>query len=127
MNTINQATNYIPTEDKYELIYTINSIIPDQSNNRLTLALFSHLHDGAGLHLPLRVRQPPHHLRHQAGGDLAHLQPRLPLLHHPLQRPASGRVISFQMIGVLVSKFSGSRYSREGEEGHSGQLEGVPF
>ena len=25
MNTINQATNYIPTSDKYELIYTINS------------------------------------------------------------------------------------------------------
>ena len=25
MNTINQATNYIPTDDKYELIYTINS------------------------------------------------------------------------------------------------------
>ena len=24
MNTINQATNYIPTNDKYELIYTIN-------------------------------------------------------------------------------------------------------
>ena len=24
MNMINQATNYIPTEDKYELIYTIN-------------------------------------------------------------------------------------------------------
>ena len=58
--------------------------------------MFSHLHDGAGLHLPLRVRQPPHHLRHQAGGDLAHLQPHLPLLHHPLQRPASGRVKSFQ-------------------------------
>ena len=33
MNTINQATNYIPTQDKYELIYTINSIIPDQSDN----------------------------------------------------------------------------------------------
>ena len=24
MNMINQATNYIPTDDKYELIYTIN-------------------------------------------------------------------------------------------------------
>ena len=89
--------------------------------------MFSHLHDGAGLHLPLRVRQPPHHLRHQAGGDLAHLQPRLPLLHHPLQRPASGRVISFPNDWSFSFKISGSRYSREGEEGHSGQLEGVPL
>ena len=24
MNMINQATNYIPTEDKYQLVYTIN-------------------------------------------------------------------------------------------------------
>ena len=24
MNMINQATNYIPTEDKYSLIYTLN-------------------------------------------------------------------------------------------------------
>ena len=24
MNMINQATNYIPTDDKYELVYTIN-------------------------------------------------------------------------------------------------------
>ena len=24
MNMINQATNYIPTKDKYDLIYTIN-------------------------------------------------------------------------------------------------------
>ena len=27
MNMINQATNYIPTDDKYELIYTINMYV----------------------------------------------------------------------------------------------------
>ena len=44
----------------------------------------SHLHDGPGLHLPVRVRQSAHHLRHQASRDLADLQLDLPLLHHPL-------------------------------------------
>ena len=48
------------------------------------------MHDGVGLCLPLRVRQSPHHLRYQAGGDLADIQLGLPLPHHPLQRHSAG-------------------------------------
>ena len=41
------------------------------------LVFRQNLHDGVGLGLPLSLRQPPRHLRHQAGGDLAPLQPGL--------------------------------------------------
>ena len=50
-----------------------------------------HLHDGPGLGLPLSLRQPSHHLGHQASGGLAHIQLGLPFSHHSRQCSASGR------------------------------------
>ena len=39
-----------------------------------------HLHDGAGLHLPVGLQQSAHHNRSQTGGGLASCVSRLSLL-----------------------------------------------
>ena len=52
--------------------------------------LCQNLHDGPGLGLPLSVSQPPLHLKHQAGGDLAPDQPRLSCPRYFGQRLAPG-------------------------------------
>ena len=55
-------------------------------------------HDGAGLHLPLSLRQSPGHLRHQACGGLAPLQPGLPSPGDTGQCPPPGRFTSDDVI-----------------------------
>ena len=51
-----------------------------------------HLYDGAGLDLPGRVRQPPHHGPHQAGRVVAACQPRLPRPRHHSQHSSAGKM-----------------------------------
>ena len=48
------------------------------------------MYDGAGLGLPLRVREPPQHFGYQACRGLAHLQSGLPLLYNTFQRFTTG-------------------------------------
>ena len=43
------------------------------------------VHDGPGLSLPVSLHQSGQHPQHQTCGDLASLQPRLPLPRHPGQ------------------------------------------
>ena len=65
-----------------------------------------HLPDGAGLHLPLSVQQPPQHTQHQAGGGLAAVQPRLPFLCDHRHGPATGediRRVSCQHLHTTTS------------------------
>ena len=54
---------------------------------------YQNLHDGAGLGLPLRLGQSAHHLGHQAGGDLAAVQPSLPYPGYHQQHHTAGIII----------------------------------
>ena len=49
-----------------------------------------HVHDGAGLGLPLRLLLPPRHAGNQAGRGLAFVQPGLPVLGHCYQHSSPG-------------------------------------
>ena len=49
-----------------------------------------HVHDGAGLGLPLRLLLPPRHPGHQARGDLAPVQPGLSFPGHCHKHDSSG-------------------------------------
>ena len=49
-----------------------------------------HVPAGARLGVPGCGHQPAQHLLHQAGGGVPHLQPRLPLPHHPPGRGHTG-------------------------------------
>ena len=64
-----------------------------------------HLHDGAGFSLPLSLRQPPHHSVYQTCGDLAPLQPGLPILGHHGQHHQTGQVTHFIVVIALTFPF----------------------
>ena len=50
-----------------------------------------HVHDGAGLGLPLCLLLAPRHAGHQARGGVAPVQPRLPFHGHHQQHHAAGQ------------------------------------
>ena len=133
MNMLNQATNYITGNEKYSMVYTINiTCMMVLGNLSKSKSWWENLHftpwnvtftlSFLSICLPVCLKQPSQHLRHQTCWDMAFIQFSLPIYDYSVKCLASGikfyvlKSFVFYLIFLKISSYTSQKLKKKRKE-----------